>query len=58
MKKTFKVQFQEEGKPAYIFEFITEDINKAISEYSRNRQVNSYTLLEEQVQPVKSLLLG
>lgn len=58
MKKTYKVTFLEEGKEQYIFEFTTEDITRAISEYVRNRPVISYTILEELKAPTKSLLLG
>lgn len=58
MKKTYKVTFTEEGKGTYIFEFTTDNIQKAISEYCRNRAIVSYGILEEQTQASKQLLLG
>lgn len=59
MKKSYKVKFTDMERGEYVFEFLTEDIEKAILEYGRNKTILHYEILkeEERVQP-KSLLLG
>lgn len=59
MKKSYKVKFTDTEKGEYVFEFLTEDIEKAILEYGRNKSIISYEILKEEdtIRP-KSLLLG
>lgn len=59
MKKSYKVKFTDMERGEYVFEFLTEDIEKAILEYGRNKSIISYEILKEEgkVSP-KSLLLG
>lgn len=59
MKKSYKVKFTDMERGEYVFEFLTEDIEKAILEYGRNKSIISYEILKEEdrIHP-KSLLLG
>lgn len=58
MKKSYKVKFFDLDGKETIFDFLTEDVNKAISEYSRTHPVADYEILEEQVSQGKQILLG
>ena len=58
MKTNYKVKFTDtEGKET-IFEFLTENVTKAISDYCRTKPVANYEILEESAAPSKQILFG
>ena len=58
MKKKYTVKFIELDGKEYEFEFLTEDIEKAISEYCRNRPIQSHEILTEDTSNKKTMLFG
>lgn len=58
MKKKYIVEFLEEGKESYEFVFITSDVEKAITDFSRNRKIVEYKIVDVKQNDQKELLLG
>lgn len=58
MKKSYKVEFTDSSGVSHVFETVTDDLPKFILEYSRNRDVASYKVLEEDTLASRQLLLG
>ena len=52
------VEFTETEGAKYEFEFETEDIDKSISEYIRNRPIARYKVIVESARGRKSMLFG
>ena len=58
MKKTYLVKFTEASGYSYEFEFLTENIEKSIREYCRNRHIISHRILNEGAGGKKQMLFG
>ena len=58
MKKKYIVEFTEINGNSYEFEFLTEDIQKSIREYCRNRSIVEHKILEEDKGSRKQMLFG
>jgi len=59
MKKKYVVEFKLADSSTDVVEFITEDLEWSIDQWSRNRAVLKYTLLETlNTSPTKKMLLG
>lgn len=58
MKKKYIVEFVQLDGAVYDFEFITEDLEKTITEYVMNRPILSHTLKEVRSPGTKQMLLG
>ena len=58
MKKTYLVKFTEASGDSYEFEFLTENIEKSIREYCRNRSIVEYKILNENTGNRKQMLFG
>ena len=58
MKKTYVVKFTEASGDSYEFEFLTENIEKSIREYCRNRSIAEYKILNENTGNRKQMLFG
>lgn len=58
MKKEYIVLFKEANGREYEFKFITENIQKAITEYCRNRLIVEHKILEEGIGNKKQMLFG
>ena len=56
--KKYVVELTEEGGKSYEFEFITNDIDKSIEEYCRNRVILAHRVLNESTNNKKQMLLG
>lgn len=57
-KKHYVVKFIDTNGKEVVFNFLTEDVTKAISEYSRTHDVVLYEILDENTITGKHLLLG
>ena len=58
MKKTYLVEFNEANGSTYEFEFLTDDIELSIEQYSRNRHIISHKILNEGAGGKKQMLFG
>mgnify|MGYP001377369710 CR=1 FL=1 len=56
--KKYVVEFTEVEGKSYEFEFITNDIDKSIEEYCRNRVILAHRVLNESTNNKKQMLLG
>jgi hypothetical protein len=58
MKKTYLVEFREANGTTYEFEFLTDDIELSIEQYSRNRHIVKHRILNEGAGGKKQMLFG
>jgi hypothetical protein len=58
MKKAYIVEFKEANGNVYEFEFITNDIEKTIEEYIRNKHIISHRIINEGAGGKKQMLFG
>ena len=58
MKKHYTVQFETLEGVKYQYEFITENIHKAILDYCQNKQIKTHKILSEGTSTNKQMLLG
>ena len=58
MKNTYTVQFTTLDGARYQYEFVTDDIDKAILEYCQNKQIKNHKILSEGSATPKKMLLG
>ena len=58
MKKKYIVEFTEQNGEPYEFEFITDDIEFSIEQYSRNRVILSHKIINEGAGGRKQMLFG
>lgn len=58
MKKKYIVEFLEQNGKPYEFEFITDDIEYSIEQYSRNRIILSHKIINEGTGGRKQMLFG
>lgn len=52
------VEFTELNGTVYEFEFTTQDIQKSIDEYCRNRSIKEHKILNEDMGSKKQMLFG
>jgi len=58
MKKKYLVEFKEANGTTYEFEFLTDNINRSIEEYTRNRTIISHRIINEGTTGKKQMLFG
>ena len=58
MKKKYIVEFTDINGNSHEFEFLTENIQKSIKEYCRNRSIVQHRILEEGTNNKKQMLFG
>lgn len=58
MKKNYIVEFREANGNTYEFEFLTDDIERSIEQYTRNRHIVSHRILNEGAGGKKQMLFG
>jgi hypothetical protein len=58
MKKKYLVEFTEVNGNTYEFEFLTDDIENSIDQYSRNRQIVGHRIINEGAGGRKQMLFG
>lgn len=58
MKKNYIVEFREVDGFTYEFEFVTDNIERSIEEYIRNRHIVSHRILNEGAGGKKQMLFG
>jgi len=58
MKRKYLVEFTEANGNTYEFEFLTEDIEFSIDQYTRNRHIVSHRILNEGAGGKKQMLFG
>lgn len=58
IKKRYVIEVKESGKPPKIIEVETLDLDKYLEDYSRNKHIEKYEILEEEYIKNKNLLLG
>lgn len=56
--KKFIVEFKEVNGQTHQFEFITDNIEKSIEQYTRNRSIVGHTILSEGSGGKKQMLFG
>lgn len=56
--KKYIVEFTEPGQKVYEFEFLTDDIEYSIEQYSRNRVILASRVINEDTGNRKQMLLG
>jgi|TARA_B110000977_G_C11078938_1_gene492231 hypothetical protein len=56
--KKYIVEFVELNGNVYEFEFLTDDIEKSIDEYYRNRSIANHRILNEGTGGRKQMLFG
>ena len=56
--KKYMVEFTELNGTVYEFEFTTQDIQKSIDEYCRNRSIKEHKILNEDMGSKKQMLFG
>ena len=54
----YKVLVKEDGKAEKVLEITTDDIEKYLKSYGRNRYIKEYKILSEEVVASKNMLLG
>lgn len=58
MKKKYRVEFTEPDEKVYEFEFLTDNIDKSIEQYSRNRIILASRIINEGAEGKKQMLFG
>ncbi len=58
MKKEYTVRFKNATGEEFNFTFITENIDKSIKDYCRNRQIVAHEILGEGTNNNKQMLFG
>jgi hypothetical protein len=58
MKKKYIVEFTEANGTTYEFEFVTENIEFSIEQYTRNRAIISHRIINEGTSGKKQMLFG
>lgn len=58
MKKKYLVEFTEANGNTYEFEFLTDDIETSIDQYSRNRHIVGHRIINEGAGGRKQMLFG
>lgn len=58
MKRRYIVEFTEANGTTYEFEFLTDDIQKSIEQYGRNRQITRHRIINEGTGGRKQMLFG
>ena len=58
MKRKYLVEFTEANGNTYEFEFLTEDIEFSIDQYTRNRHIVSHRIINEGAGNKKQMLFG
>ncbi len=58
MKRKYLVEFTEANGNTYEFEFLTDDIEKSIEQYTRNRKIFSHRILNEGAGGKRQMLFG
>ena len=58
MKKNYLVEFVDVNGLTHQFEFLTDDIEKSIAQYSRNRSIVGHTIISEGTGGKKQMLFG
>jgi len=58
MKRAYTVLFKEATGHEYEFKFITENIQRSIEDYTRNRHIVEHRILEEGTSNKKQMLFG
>ena len=56
--KKYIVEFTEPGEKVYEFEFLTDNIEKSIEQYSRNRVILASRIINEGAGGKKQMLFG
>jgi hypothetical protein len=56
--KKYLVEFTETDNTSYVFEFITDNIEKSIIDYKKIKPVKDYKILTEDIQQSKQILFG
>lgn len=58
MKKKYLVEFKEANGNTYEFEFLTDNIQFSIDQYTRNRTIISHRIINEGTTGKKQMLFG
>lgn len=58
MKNTYVVQFTKLDGIRYEYEFVTDNIDKAILEYCQNKEIKEHKIISEGAATTKRMLLG
>ncbi len=58
MKKEYTVLFKEADGYEYEFKFVTDNIERTIKEYARNRSVVAHEIIQEGSNHKKQMLFG
>ena len=58
MKKKYTVLFTTLEGTRYEYEFITENITKAIQDYCSNKQIKEHKIVDENTNSPKKMLFG
>lgn len=56
--KKYVVEFIDVNGSTYQFEFTTDDIERSISQYTRNRSIVGHTIISEGTGGKKQMLFG
>ena len=56
--KKYIVEFREADGFTYEFEFLTDNIEKSIEQYTRNRHIIGHRIIKEGTQDKKQMLFG
>lgn len=56
--KKYTVEFTEIDGSVYEFEFITDNIEKTVEEYCRNKAIKDHKIMNEDVKAKKRMLFG
>ena len=59
MKRKYVVEFQMTDNSTEVVEFITDNLELSVDQWSRNKSVNNHIVLEESnISSTKKMLLG
>jgi hypothetical protein len=58
MKKKYLVEFKEANGNTYEFEFLTDNIEFSIDQYTRNKTIISHRIINEGTTGKKQMLFG
>jgi hypothetical protein len=58
MKKKYLVEFTEANGTTYEFEFLTDNIEFSIDQYTRNKTIISHRIINEGTTGKKQMLFG
>lgn len=58
MKRKYLVEFTETSGSTFEFEFLTDNIERSIEEYTRNRKILSHRIINEGAGGKKQMLFG